>query len=230
MAQLSSFRGAAFALTSMALPVAAFASPQDLRDFDHFIHHVRVEAKSGVPERIQDCFSDQIVAEANCKPVGFGELFGSEAKRFGWTQVGRDIARFADGFALMDPDGTMVNLHARARGRSHHLEILGNRVKLRREAGSSGSIIAMLDQGLLPGEIDHTRWAVNRDEVEWTPVVVEVPGIGKVRGYIGSDYVRLGKSKGDVTLTAQYDGQRWALTGYERHRPELAVTRVFPTP
>ena len=60
--------------------------------------------------------------------------------------------------------------------------------------------------------------------------MVEVPGIGKVRGYIGSDYVRLGKSQGDVTLTAQYDGQRWALTGYERHRPELAVTRVSPTP
>ena len=230
MASFPSLQRTATALTLLAFPAAAFALPQDLRDFDHFIHHVRLEAKSGDPQRIQDCFATQIVSETGCSPVGFSELFGPEATRFGWTQVGGDIARFADGFALTNQDGTMVNLHARAKGRSHHLDILGNRVKLRREAGSGGDIIAMLDQGLLPGKIDHTRWEVSRDDVEWTPVLVEVPGIGKVRGYIGSDYVRLGKSQGDLALTAQFDGERWALTGYERIRPELAIRSVPPTP
>lgn len=217
-------------LSVLLAPAAVLAAPQDLRDFDNFIHHVRSEASSGDPMRIQDCFAASISNEPNCAPVGFGELLGSEATRFGWKQIGRDIARFADGFVLVNADGTMTNLHARAKGKSHHLDILGDRVKLRREAGEGGSIIAMLDMGILPGKVDATRWAVNRDDVEWTPVIVDVPDIGRVRGYIGSDYVKVAKSQGDLSLTAKFDGTRWAITGYERDRPALALKGAFPKP
>ena len=201
-------------LALVALPLLAEAAPQDLRDFDDFIHHVRFEAESGDPERIADCFSPLISTEADCAPEPFGDALGYDAQRFGWKQLGRDIARYADGFALVDADGTMTNLHARAAGKPHYLDILGNRVKFRREAG----------------RIDETRWTVTRDGVRWTPVVAHLRGMGKVRGYIGEDYVKQSDSQGDLTLTAQYDGQRWALTGYERHRPELAVKDGSPTP
>ena len=217
-------------LLLIASPLLLSAAPQDLRDFDDFIRHVRMEAGSGHPERIADCFAPLIVAEDGCDPVPFGDAFGYDAQRFGWAQVGRDIARFADGFALVNADGTMVNLHARAAGRAHYLDILGDRVKLRREAGSTGAIIAMLDEGTLPGHIDETRWTLTRDGVRWTPVVAIVPGMGKVRGYVGEDYVKQSDSQGDLKLTAKYDGQRWALTSYERTRPELAVKDGVPTP
>lgn len=217
-------------LALVALPLLAEAAPQDLRDFDDFIRHVRSEAESGDPERIADCFASLILTEADCAPEPFGDALGYDAQRFGWKQLGRDIARYADGFALVDADGTMTNLHARAAGKPHYLDILGNRVKFRREAGNAGDIIAMLDTGTLPGRIDETRWTLTRDGVRWTPVVAHLPGMGKVRGYIGEDYVKQSDSQGDLTLTAQYDGQRWALTGYERHRPELAVKDGSPTP
>jgi len=200
-------------LLLIASPLLLSAAPQDLRDFDDFIRHVRTEAESGHPERIADCFAPLIVAEDGCEPVPFGDAFGYDAQRFGWAQVGRDIARFADGFALVNADGTMVNLHARAAGRAHYLDILG-----------------MLDEGTLPGHIDETRWTLTRDGVRWTPVVAIVPGMGKVRGYVGEDYVKQSNSQGDLKLTAQYDGQRWALTSYERTRPELAVKDGVPTP
>ena len=90
--------------------------------------------------------------------------------------------------------------------------------------------MAILDAGTLPGSVDPTRWTVTRDGVRWTPVVLHVPEMGKLRGYIGEDYVRPSKSSGDVKLTARYDGQRWALTGYQRTRPELAVKSGVPTP
>lgn len=217
-------------LLLIASPLLLSAAPQDLRDFDDFIRHVRTEAESGHPERIADCFAPLIVAEDGCEPVPFGDAFGYDAQRFGWAQVGRDIARFADGFVLVNADGTMVNLHARAAGCAHYLDILGDRVKLRREAGSTGAIIAMLDEGTLPGHIDETRWTLTRDGVRWTPVVAIVPGMGKVRGYVGEDYVKQSDSQGDLKLTAKYDGQRWALTSYERTRPELAVKDGVPTP
>lgn len=217
-------------LLLISSPLLLSAAPQDLRDFDDFIHHVRTEAGSGHPERIADCFAPLIVAEDGCEPVPFGDAFGYDAQRFGWAQIGRDIARYADGFALVNADGTMVNLHARAAGRPHYLDILGDRVKLRREAGSAGAIIAMLDEGTLPGHIDETRWTLTRDGVRWTPVVTIVPGMGKVRGYVGEDYVKQSDSQGDLKLTAKYDGQRWALTSYERIRPELAVKDGVPTP
>ena len=216
--------------TLLIAPMLVVAIPQDLRDFDTFIHHVRTEANSGDPERIADCFAPRIVTEADCPPEPFGDAFGYDAQRFGWAQVGRDIARFADGFALVDADGTMTNLHARAKGRPNYLEILGDRVKFRREAGNSGAIIAMLDAGTLPGHVDETRWTVTRDGIRWTPVVAIVPDMGKVRGFIGEDYVRQSDTKGDLKLTARYDGRRWALTGYERTRPELAVKDSVPTP
>lgn len=223
----------AFILTTLSFllaPLLAAAAPQDLREFDTFIHHVRSEARSGDPERIADCFAPLIVTEADCAPEPFSDALGYDAQRFGWTQLGRDIARYADGFALVDVDGTMTNLHARAAGKAHYLDILGNRVKFRREAGSRGDIIAMLDEGPLPGHVDDTRWTVTRDAVKWTPVVAYLPGMGKVRGYIGEDYVQESDSRGDLTLTAQYDGQRWALIGYERHRPELTLQCGQPTP
>ena len=116
-----------------------------------------------------------------CEPEAFDDALSYDAVRFGWAQVGRDIARFADGFVLVDVDGTMTNLHARAAGQPHYLDILGDRVKFRREAGTDGAIIAMLDMGTLPGAIDPTRWTVTRDGVQWTPVVVQVPDMGKVR-------------------------------------------------
>lgn len=222
-----------FTLSTLSLlfvPLLAMAAPQDLRDFDDFIHHVRSEAQSGDPERIADCFAPFILTEDGCDPEPFGDALGYDAQRFGWTQLGRDIARYADGFALVDVDGTMTNLHARAAGKAQYLEVLGNRVKFRREAGSAGDIIAMLDEGPLPGHVDDTRWTVTRDAVKWTPVVAYLPGMGKVRGYIGEDYVKESDSRGDLKLTAQYDGKRWALTGYERHRPELALKRGEPTP
>lgn len=219
-----------FTLSCMLLPWSLLAAPQDLRDFDSFIHHVRQETTSGDPERIADCFAPFVVTEVGCEPEAFGDALASDALRFGWKQVGRDIARFADGFVLVDVDGTMTNLHARAAGQPHFLDILGDRVKLRREAGAGGAIIAMLDLGTLPGSIDPTRWTVTRDEVQWTPVVVEVPDMGQVRGYIGADYVRQSTSTGDLKLTADYDGTRWALTGYERIRPELAVKGGGSTP
>jgi hypothetical protein len=206
------------------------ASPQDLRDFDAFIHHVRIEANSGNPERIADCFAALIVSDAQYGPQPFGDVMGYDAQRFGWSQLGEDIARFADGFVLVDADGTMTNLHARATGQSHYLDILGDRVKFRREAGNHGSIIAMLDAGTLSGQIDPTRWTVTRDGVKWTPVVAVIPNMGKVKGYIGEDYVKQSKTQGDVKLTAQFDGRRWALTGYERTRPELAFKDVLAKP
>lgn len=206
------------------------ASPQDLRDFDQFIHHVRKEAASGVPERIADCFSPFLQLDPECAATPTMELLGKEAQRFGWKALGQDIARFADGFVLVDTDGTMTNLHARAKGQQHLLEILGNRVKFRREAGASGEVIAVLDMGVLPGRTDAGRWAVNRDGMEWTPVVLDHPEFGKVRGYIGSDYVRSVKGHGDLVLTAAYDGTRWALTGFERNRTDLGVSCCGPRP
>lgn len=214
----------------LLVPSVLVAAPQDLRDFDTFVRHVRHEAATGDPERIADCFAPFVVTESGCEPEAFGDALSYDAMRFGWAQVGRDIARFADGFVLVDVDGTMTNLHARAAGQPHYLDILGDRVKFRREAGADGAIIAMLDMGTLPGAIDPMRWTVTRDGVRWTPVVVQVPDMGKVRGYIGEDYVRQSKSTGDVQLTATYDGHRWALSGYERHRAELAVKDVPPKP
>ena len=219
-----------FLFSLLLVPGLAEAAPQDLRHFDDFIHHVRQEAQSGDAERIADCFAPFIVTADECEPERFGDALGPDAMRFGWSQVGRDIARFADGFVLVDVDGTMTNLHARAAGHVHCLDILGNRVKFRREAGSSGDVMAILDAGTLPGSVDPTRWTVTRDGVRWTPVVLHVPEMGKLRGYIGEDYVRPSKSSGDVKLTARYDGQRWALTGYQRTRPELAVKSGVPKP
>lgn len=212
------------------LPVSLLASPQDLRDFDTFIHHVRQETQSGDPERIADCFAPFVVTEEGCEPEPISDALASDAMRFGWKQIGKDIARYADGFVLIHADGTMTNLHARAVGQSHYLDILGDRVKLRREAGADGAIIAMLDFGTIPGSFDPTRWTLTRDEVQWIPVVVDVPNMGKVRGYIGEDYVRQAASKGDLKLTARYDGSRWALTQYERVRPELAIKGGSPRP
>ena len=97
-------------LLLIASPLLLSAAPQDLRDFDDFIRHVRTEAESGHPERIADCFAPLIVAEDGCDPVPFGDAFGYDAQRFGWAQLGRDIARVADGFALVNAAGTMVNL------------------------------------------------------------------------------------------------------------------------
>lgn len=217
-------------LTLLLSPWVLSASPQDLRDFDAFIHHVRMEANSGNPERIADCFAALIVSDTQCAPEPFGDVIDYDAQRFGWSQLGEDIARFADGFVLVDADGTMTNLHARAAGQSHYLDILGDCVKFRREAGNDGSIIAMLDSGTLPGQIDETRWTVTRDGVKWTPVVAIIPDMGKVKGYIGEDYVKQAKTQGDLKLTAQFDGRRWALTGYERTRSELAFKDVSPKP
>ena len=214
----------------LMFPWILSASPQDLRDFDAFVHHVRMEANSGNPERIADCFAALIVSDTQCAPEPFGDVMEYDAQRFGWSQLGEDIARFADGFVLVDADGTMTNLHARAAGQSHYLDILGDRVKFRREAGNQGSIIAMLDSGVLPGHIDKTRWTVTRNGVKWTPVVATIPEMGKVKGYIGEDYVKQAKTKGDVKLSAQFDGQRWALTGYERTRSELAIKDFLPKP
>ncbi len=217
-------------LVSLSAPAALLAAPQDLRNFDDFIHHVRTEAQSGDAERIMDCFADFVVQEEGCEPVAIGDILGQEAQRFGWKATGRDVARFADGFVLMDTDGTMTNLHARARGQSHLLSILGNRVKLRRSPGLEGEVIALLDQGALPGQLDAGRWTVNRDGTDWTPVRLEHPEFGKVKGYIGSDYVRPTRGHGDLQLTASFDGTRWALTGYDRTRSDLVVNHDCPTP
>ena len=227
-----------FPLSPLLCPLLPFlmspwilsASPQDLRDFDAFIHHVRIEANSGNPERIADCFATLIVSDAQCGLEPFDNVMDYDAQRFGWSQLGEDIARFADGFVLVDSDGTMANLHARAAGQSQYLDILGDRVKFRREAGSEGSVIAILDSGTLPGQIDETRWTVTRDGLKWTPVVAIIPDMGKVKGYIGEDYVTEAKTQGDLKLTAQFDGRRWALTGYQRTRSELALKDVRPKP
>jgi hypothetical protein len=215
---------------SLGLISTAWSAPQDLRHFDDFIHHVRLEAGSGDATRIMDCFSPMVVNEEGCGVTSIADILGEEAQRFGWKAIGGDVARFADGFVLIDTDGTMMNLHARAAGKNQLLEITGNRVKLRREAGVQGEVIAMLDAGVLHGATDPARWAVMRDGTEWTPVRAEVEGIGKVRGYIGSDYVRSVKGHGDLKLTASYDGTRWALTGYERTRSDLKVTCSHPMP
>ena len=212
-----------FFLSSLFIPGFLQATPQDLRHFDDFIHHVRQEAASGVPERIADCFAAQIETEYGCTPEDLGEALGADALRFGWSQVGQDIARFADGFVLIDPDGTMANLHARAAGHPHYLDILGDRVKFRREAGMDGSVMALLDVGTLPGAIDHSKWTVTRDGVQWTPVVAQVPEMGQVHGYICADYVRQADSQGNVKLKARFDGQRWALVGYQRTRSDRPV-------
>lgn len=215
------------------IPCAAaplLAAPQDLRDFDAFIHHVRQEAASGDPLRIGDCFASHIDVGEDCGAVSTMELLGEDAQRFGWHALGRDIARFADGFVLIDTDGTMANLHARARGQQHLIEVLGDRVKFRRDPGASGAVIAMLDRGALPGRFDAARWAVMRDGTEWTPVIADIPGFGQVRGYIGSDYVREAQGQGDLNLTASYDGTRWALTGFGRERNELRMDCAHPTP
>jgi len=215
---------------SLGFISTAWSAPQDLRHFDNFIHHVRQEAGSGDATRIMDCFSLMVVNEEGCGAIPLADILGEEAQRFGWKAIGEDVARFADGFVLIDTDGTMMNLHARATGKNQLLEITGNRVKLRREAGNGGEVIAMLDAGILHGSTDPARWAVTRDGTEWTPVWAEVEGIGKVRGYIGSDYVRPVKGHGDIKLTASYDGKRWALTGYERTRTDLKVTCSHPMP
>lgn len=215
---------------SLAFISTAWSAPQDLRHFDDFIHHVRQEAGSGDATRIMDCFSLMVVNEEGCVAVPIADILGEEAQRFGWKAIGSDVARFADGFVLIDTDGTMMNLQARAVGKNQLLEITGNRVKLRREAGDNGEVIALLDAGVLHGATDPARWVVTRDGMEWTPVWAEIEGIGKVRGYIGSDYVRSAKGHGDIKLTASYDGNRWALTGYERSRTDLKVTCSHPMP
>lgn len=220
------------AMTTALLP-SAWSSPQDLAHFDAFIRHVRNEAGSGDPERIMDCFLLPHKAEGCCAPVTESCLLdqlGEDAQRMGWKAVGRDVARFADGFVLTDAHGTMTNLHARAAGQYNMLEITGNSVKLRRTAGLDGEVLVLLDQGHFTGTIDKSRWTVSRDGHDWTPVVTEVPGIGKVKGYIGSDYVRPVKSLGDLKLTAQFDGSRWAFTGYERLRKELEFSASPPMP
>lgn len=207
-----------------------WSAPQDLRQFDDFIHHVRQEAASGDAERIFDCFAPLVVAESGCAAVSASDALSYDAQRFGWKALGRDVARFADGFVLVHADGTMTNLHARAAGRQRLLEVTGNRIKLRREAGAKGEVIAMLDEGTFLGSEDPARWKVERDGIEWTPVIIEVPNIGKVKGYVGSDYVRSVKGHGDLKLTAQFDGERWALTGYERTRSDLELNCAHPTP
>jgi len=207
-----------------------WSAPQDLRQFDDFIHHVRQEAASGDAERILDCFAPLVVEESGCAAVSAADALSYDAQRFGWKALGRDVARFADGFVLVHADGTMTNLHARATGQQNLLEVTGNRIKLRREAGAKGEVIAMLDQGTFLGRQDPARWKVERDGIEWTPVIIEVPDIGKVKGYVGSDYVRSVKGHGDLKLTAQFDGERWALTGYERTRSDLGLNCAHPTP
>ncbi len=217
-------------LIALTAPAAAFAAPQDLRNFDDFIHYVRTEARSGDAERIMDCFATLVVQEEGCEPIAIADILGKEAQRFGWKATGRDVARFADGFVLIDTDGTMTNLHARAKGQNHLLDILGNRVKFRRGPGLDGEVIALLDQGTLPGQMDMSRWTVDRDGTSWTPVRLEHPELGKVKGYIGSDYVRPTQGHGDVKLTASFDGTRWSLSGYERTRSDLVVNHDCPTP
>ena len=206
------------------------AAPQDLRHFDDFIHHVRQEASSGEADRILDCFTPMMADHDGCVTGATADLLGTEAQRFGWKAIGRDVARYADGFVLIDPDGTMCNLHARANGQQHLLEILGNRVKFRRSPGAAGEVMALLDRGFIPGRTDESQWVVERDGIEWTPVAMDHPDLGKIRGYISSDYVRTAPGYGDLKLTARYDGTRWALTGYERSRKELEVTCCGPTP
>lgn len=220
----------ALVAAAMALPQTTSAAPQDLRHFDDFIHHVRAEAQTGDAERIMDCFAPLVVAEVGCSPQPIADILSEEAQRFGWLAAGRDIARFADGFVLIDADGTMTNLHARAKGQQHLLDILGNRVKFRRSPGADGEVIALLDEGTLPGTQDAARWKVNRDGTEWTPVCIDLPDFGKVKGYIGSDYVRTSQAHGDLKLTAAYNGERWAITGYERVRTDLDVSHARPKP
>lgn len=220
----------AFVAAALGLPYTATAAPQDLRNFDDFIHHVRTEAQTGDAERIMDCFAPLVVTEDGCSPQPIADILSEEAQRFGWLAAGRDIARFADGFVLIDADGTMTNLHARAKGQQHLLDILGNRVKFRRSPGADGEVIALLDEGTLPGNPDAARWKVIRDGTEWTPVCIDLPDFGRVKGYIGSDYVRTSKGHGDLKLTAAYDGERWAITGYERDRTDLSVSHAHPMP
>jgi hypothetical protein len=221
---------AAAILMALSAPAALSAAPQDLRNFDDFIHYVRTEAHSGDAERILDCFAPMVVQEEGCDPVSIKDILGLEAQRFGWKATGRDVARFADGFVLVNTDGTMTNLQARAAGQDHLLDILGDRVKFRRGPGLDGEVIALLDRGTLPGALDAGRWTVDRDGTSWTPVRLEHPELGKVKGYIGSDYVRATRGHGDLKLTASFDGTRWAFSGYERTRSDLAVNHDCPTP
>lgn len=224
------FQSIALGILSLLFLPQAWSSPQDLRHFDAFIHHVRQEAASGDPERIMDCFAEKVVTEPGCDAVHKSDVLGAEAQRFGWTAIGRDIARFSDGFALIDAQGTMSNLHARSAGQNALLEVTGNRVKLRRSAGAGGEVIAMLDKGTFTGKVDGARWVLSRDGVDWTPVVLDVPDVGRVKGYISSDYIRATQGHGDLKLVASFDGKRWALTGYERVRTDLKVTCAHPMP
>lgn len=226
------FHAGAILLATLALGLSpkASASPQNLQHFDAFIHHVRQEAQSGQAERILDCFAPMVFCEEGCPAQPASDILGEEAQRFGWKAIGRDVARYADGFVLVDTDGTMTNLQARANGKQSLMEITGNRVKFRRAAGLEGEVIAVLDRGTFPGRQDAARWKLNRDGTEWTPVILEIPDFGQIKGYIGGDYVRPVPGFGDVQLTAAFDGDRWALTGYQRTRTDLEVSCDHPTP
>jgi hypothetical protein len=104
------FHTGAILLATLALGLSpkASASPQNLQHFDAFIHHVRQEAQSGQAERILDCFAPMVFCEEGCPAQPASDILGEEAQRFGWKAIGRDVARYADGFVLVDTDGTMT--------------------------------------------------------------------------------------------------------------------------
>jgi len=207
----------------LANPLAhplAHPVPQDLRNFDNFIGYVVDRGESGDIAAIMNCFAPGITGDLSLPIDGTAttisrpELLSYEIQRHGSSRFSRDIARFSDGFALVDADGTMQNLHASARNNPEHVIITGNRVKLRRQPG--GEVICLLDAGTYSGGHNPAELAVGGNGYIWRPVIINHPDLGKVKGFVSDDYVRFPKALGPISLRAHYNGERWFLTGFKR--------------
>ncbi len=199
---------------------SAHPVPQDLRNFDNFIGYVVERGEAGDIEAVLNCFAPDITNELSLPIDGTAtsspraDILSFELKRHGFARFGRDIARFSDGFALVDADGTMQNLHASARNHAEHIIITGNRVKLRRKPG--GEVICLLDQGSYSGGPNLAELAAGGNGFIWRPIKIEHPELGTIKGFVSDDYVRFPKPLGPISLRAKYDGERWYLTGYNR--------------
>jgi hypothetical protein len=207
-------------LTTAKAHAAASPMPQDLQNFDHFIAYVHQQAETLDQYALLNCFAPMLLAELAVPPDGTlattpqAEVLSRDIERYGFARFARDVARYADGFALIDQDGTMQNMHASAFDRPDHLLILGDRVKLRRRPG--GDVLCLLDQGAYPGGANPAEFPIAGDGHIWRPVVLQHPELGRIKGFISDDYVRFPAPAGPVSLRVKHNGKRWAFTGFKR--------------
>lgn len=124
----------------------------------------------------------------------------------------RQISR---GFVMQDhtADPTFVAVHNQMQAPVlMHIEI--NALRVRRLPGTSSDVLCVLRQGWYSGSIDTNMPAFcdPGNGLEWLQVEVHHPDMGRVKGFVASDYLTLHEKQGPSSMTIARIGDQWRIT------------------